>query len=171
MMGHLIYDRHFDLNEWFVLGMVMGGFGVIYFLPKILPGPTAAYCLLIGPFLGMAFDHTISVPPLDLYDVGDGPIYCLFDLLSYTMYAPFGYIFVYFYERFNISGQKKVVYIIIWTVMAILLEWVCTMVGVFHYKNGYKLIYSIPVYFFVESLLLFFYLQFFRKKDLVNKAF
>ncbi|MEH7749506.1 hypothetical protein V7659_31565, partial [Neobacillus drentensis] len=101
---------------------------------------------------------------LDLYDVGDEPIYSLFDLLSYTMYAPFGYIFVYFYERFKITGQKKVWYIIIWTIMAILLERFCVIIGVFQYKNGYKIAYSIPVYFFVESLLLFFYLYFFKKK-------
>ncbi len=48
------------------------------FLPKKLPELTAAYCFLIGPFLGMIFDHTIAVPPLDLYDVGDEAIYSLF---------------------------------------------------------------------------------------------
>ncbi|MBV7504684.1 hypothetical protein KW850_05320 [Bacillus sp. sid0103] len=173
MIGHLIYDRHFDLNEWFVLGMIIAGIGLIYFLPKILPGPTVAFCLLIGPYLGMTFDHTISVPPLDLYDVGDGPSFSFFDLLSYTMYAPFGYIFIYFYERLNINGQKKVIYIIIWTIMAILLEKVCNKVGIFHYKNGYKLYklaYSIPIYFFVESLLLFFYLKFFRKKTFPKES-
>ncbi|MEH7503690.1 hypothetical protein V7152_17035 [Neobacillus drentensis] len=170
MMAHLIYDRHFDLNEWFVLAMIIVGLGLIYFLPKILPGQTVVFCLLIGPFLGIVFDHTISVPPLDLYDVGDGPIYSIFDLLSYTMYAPFGYIFIYFYERLKIQGQKKVVYIIIWTVMAILLEKVCDMVGVFQYKNGYKLTYSIPVYFFVESLQLFLYIHFFRNKASIKEA-
>lgn len=157
--------HQFDLNEWFVIGMIVVGLCLIYFLPQKLPLLTTIFCLLIGPYLGLIFDHTIAVPPLDLYDVGDDHGYSLFDLLSYCMYAPFGYIFIYFYERLHIKGQLRGVYILFWAVMAILLEWICVKVGIFHYKNGYKLLYSIPVYFFVESLLLLLYLHFYQKKN------
>ncbi|WP_144549980.1 hypothetical protein [Bacillus sp. X1(2014)] len=34
IMVHLIYDRRFDINEWFVLGMIFGGLGFIYFCLK-----------------------------------------------------------------------------------------------------------------------------------------
>lgn len=108
MMVYLIYDRHFNLNEWFVIGMIIGGMALFYLLPKILPLLTVVYCFLIGPFLGMVFDHIIAVPPLDLYDVGDESGYSLLDLLSYSMYAPFGYFFIYFYKRLRIKGQLKV---------------------------------------------------------------
>ncbi|WML39281.1 hypothetical protein RCG19_19170 [Neobacillus sp. OS1-2] len=164
MMTHHPYDHHFNGNEWFVIGMIIGGLGLIYFLPKMYPLLTTLFFLLMGPYLGLVFDHTLAVLPLDLYDVGDSPGYSLFDLLSYTMYAPFGYIFIYFYEKLYIKGQATVIYIIIWSLMAILLEWMCVKVGIFRYKNGYKLFYSIPVYFFVESLLLLLYLKFFKIK-------
>ncbi|WP_066064788.1 hypothetical protein [Neobacillus soli] len=170
MMVYLIYDRHFNVNEWFVIGMIIGGMVLFYLLPKILPLLTVVYCFLIGPFLGLVFDHTIAVPPLDLYDVGDESGYSLFDLLSYTMYAPFGYFFIYFYERLRIKGQSKVVYIFIWSFLAIFVEWISVHVGIFHYKNGYKLLYSIPIYFFVESLTLFIYLYFFNKNSAIKKG-
>ena len=157
-----IYDKHFDLNEWFVLAMIVGGFGVIYLLPKILPILTVIFGLLFGPFLGLVYDHTIAVPPLDLYDVGDNSSYELFDIFSYIMYAPFGYLFIYFFEKLNIRSFWSILYIIGWSIPSILLEWICVKVGIFHYKHGYALPYSIPVYFFVLSQLLLIYQYFFR---------
>lgn len=164
MVINLINDDHFDFNEWFVVVMIIGGFVLFYLLPKIFSVLTVLYSMLIGLFFGLVFDHTFGIPPLDFYDVGDSPSFSLFDILSYAMYAPFGYHFIYFYEKLHIKGQINVFYIVIWTAMAILLEWGCVKVGVFHYKNGYKLYYSILVYLLVESQLLFSYLHFFRKK-------
>lgn len=97
MVVFQIYDRHFDLNEWFVLAMIVGGFSVIYLLPKIIPVISMIFGLLFGLFLGLVFDHTLAVPPLDLYDVGDRSSYEIFDIFSYMMYAPFGYSFIYLF--------------------------------------------------------------------------
>ncbi|MCM2533115.1 hypothetical protein NDK43_12830 [Neobacillus pocheonensis] len=162
-MIYLIYDHHLNLNEWFVLALIIGGFSVIYYLPKFFPIITMIYGLLVGPFLGLVFDHSLAVPPVDLYDVGDDSKYELFDLLSYMMYSPFGYLFIYFYEKFHLKGLMNVLYILFWTILSIALEWVCVEVGVFHYKNGYRLAYSIPVYLFILSEHLFVFQYFFRK--------
>lgn len=162
-MIYLIYDHHFNLNEWFVLALIIGGFSVIYNLPKFFPIITMIYGLLVGPFLGLVFDHSLAVPPIDLYDVGDDSKYELFDLLSYMMYSPFGYLFIYFYEKFHLKGLMNVLYILFWTILSIALEWVCVKVGVFHYKNGYRLAYSIPIYLLILSEHLFVFQYFFRQ--------
>ncbi|OIK15631.1 hypothetical protein BIV60_08800 [Bacillus sp. MUM 116] len=159
-----IYDRYFNLNEWFVLVLVLGGFCLVFFLPKMIPLSATLFCLLFGPFLGMVFDHTLAVPPLDFYDVGDKSEYELFDILSYLMYCPFGYLFIYFLEKFKINSFKCIVYILVWTIGGIMLEWIGSKIGIFHYKNGYKLPFSILVYVFTQSLLLIVYHYFFRKR-------
>lgn len=162
MVVFQIYDRHFDLNEWFVLAMIVGGFSVIYLLPKIIPVISMIFGFLFGPFLGLVFDHTLAVPPLDLYDVGDRSSYEIFDIFSYMMYAPFGYLFIYFFEKFNIKGLWSIFYIIGWKILSLLLEWACVKIGIFHYKHGYMLPYSIPVYLFVQSQLFVIYRYFFK---------
>ncbi|MFD0825768.1 hypothetical protein ACT8ZR_08825 [Neobacillus sp. M.A.Huq-85] len=164
MIIYQIYDRHFNINEYFILFMILGGFSLIYFIPKIMPMSAMLFCLLFGPFLGMVFDHSLAVPPLDFYDVGDLSDYEFFDILSYMMYCPFGYLFIYFFKKFKVRGLMCIVYILVWTVGAIALEWLCVKIGIFHYKNGYGLRYSICIYVFVESLLVIVYHYFFRKR-------
>lgn len=163
-MKTIIYDTGFNLNEWLVIGFIIVGFAVILMLPKIFSLPEALFSLLFGVTIGLMFDHTIAVPPFDYYDVGDKSDYQYFDIFSYLMYAPFGYIFIFLYLKFHITGFKTILYIVLWTALGILTEWVSKEFGIFHYKNGYKLIYSIPIYLFVQSLQLYLFQYFFPKK-------
>ena len=160
-MNNIIYDRSFNANEWFVIGMmVIGGIAIIL-LPKMMSPAETTFNMLIGVSFGLMFDHTIGVPPFDFYDVGDQAQYNLFDIVSYAMYIPASYFFIYFYLRFKIQNYKTIFYIILWTALGILLEWIGVKMGVFHYKHGYRIMYSIPIYLALESLHLGLYLKYF----------
>lgn len=164
-MKNIIYDTSFNLNEWFVIGMIVVGIAMILILPKMFPLPAVFLNLMFGVTMALMFDHTIAVPPFDFYDVGDESNYDYFDIFSYLMYAPFGYLFIYFFLRFKVKGFKIILYLIVWTILGLTIEWIAKEVGVFHYKNGYKLIYSISIYLNVQSLHLYLYLHLFKEKN------
>ncbi|MFC5732470.1 hypothetical protein [Cytobacillus gottheilii] len=164
-MKNTLYEQGFNANEMVILGMIIIGGIIVIVLPKILSKASAVFSLLFGVTTGLMFDHTLAVPPLDLYDVNDQSIYQTFDMFSYLMYAPFGYIFIYIYRRFNIKGWKVIPYILGWTALAILVEVWAIKVGIFHFKNGYRSLYSIPIYLFVQSVQLFLYEKVFMNHD------
>ncbi|WP_438445278.1 hypothetical protein [Gorillibacterium sp. sgz5001074] len=162
-MENVVYDDRFNGNEWLVLGLMAAGLAGYLILPKRFSPMAAWFNLLIGVVIGLLFDHTIAVPPFDLYDVGDEAQYQWFDVLSYGMYAPFGYFFIYGIERFRLRSLGILLYIAVWALGGVGLEWVCETVGVFHYKNGYRLLYSLPIYFVTESLHLVMYRRLFKR--------
>jgi hypothetical protein len=163
-MDNVIYDRGFNANEWFVIAMiVIGGIAVLVFPKRFTPTQTA-FNLMIGVVFGLMLDHTIALPPFDYYDVGDKAQSEFFDIFSYIMYCPFGYFYIYFFERLKIRGFKTLLYIAIWTCLGILIEWLGVNVGVFHYKHGYKLMYSVPIYLILESIHLGIYYMLFKIK-------
>jgi len=51
----------------------------------------------------------------------------------------------------------------LWVGLALLVEWIGLRVGLFHYKDGYKLVYSVPIYAFVQCILVFLFQTVFRK--------
>jgi hypothetical protein len=158
-----IYDKAFNANEWFVLVMIIFGGILLWVLPKRFTLAQSLFNVLFGIFLALMFDHTIAVEPFDLYDIGDESQYQLYDLFSYCMYAPFGYLYIYGYEYFRIRHLGTVLYILLWTTLGIAIEMIGVWVGVFHYKNGYHIGYSIPIYLFVQSLHLHLYYRLFPK--------
>lgn len=163
-----IYDNRFNGNEWFVIAMIVVGILAIWILPKMFTLTQSLFNLLIGVVFGLMFDHTIAVPPFDLYDVGDESRYQLFDIFSYTMYAPFGYIFIYFYKKWGVRGFYTIPYILLWTSMGIGVEWLSVLVGIFHYKHGYQLTYSIPIYLFLQTIHLLLYRMFFPERKTIS---
>ncbi|TLS50997.1 hypothetical protein FE782_18210 [Paenibacillus antri] len=133
--------------------MIAAGSIAFLLCPKRLAPTQTLFGLLFGVVAGLMFDHTIAVPPFDLYDVGDQAAYTGFDIFSYLMYAPFGYFFIYFLERRRIRGVFLMFYIVVWVALALLIEYVGLLVGLFHYKEGYLILYSIPIYTFLQSIL------------------
>lgn len=151
-MDSIVYDHQFNANEWFVIGLMSVGFAAYWLLPRTLSPLQTIFNMLIGVTFGLIFDHTIAIPPFDLYDVGDNSKYELFDFISYLMYAPYGYLFIYGADRFRIYGMLEIGYIMVWSGIALLFEWIGVQVGLFHYKHGYQIVYSIPIYFVVLSI-------------------
>lgn len=156
-MNVIYYDHQFNQNEWFVLALLSVSILAVMILPKRIPPSITIIYLLVGVFLGMLFDHTISIEPIDYYDVNDSSNYQFFDFLTYVMYGPFGYFIIYFHDKFAIKGYANLLYILGWSSVAIILEWTGVQFGVFHYKNGYKMLFSFPIYLVVESMLILFY--------------
>lgn len=165
LVKNIVYDHGFDVNEWVVLGMIVIGGIIIFFLPKKLSRASSIFSLLFGVATGLMFDHTLAAPPLDLYDVNDQSIYQTFDIFSYLMYAPYGYIFIYLYRRLKISSWKVIPYILCWTALAYIVEWLAIKAGIFYFKNGYDSMYSIPIYLFVQSVQLFIYIKVFMPHE------
>lgn len=152
MINNKVYDNHFNGNEWFVIAIIVIGFAAIWLFPRRFSPTQSTFNLLIAITFGLIFDHTIGVPPFDLYDFGDQSKYQLFDMFSYMMYAPFGYWFIYWYERMRVYGIMTIAYILFWAGLSVLFEWLGVKVGLFHYKHGYKLLYSFPIYFYLQSI-------------------
>jgi hypothetical protein len=166
MNDEVSYDSHFNANEWFVIAMIVVGVIMILILPKRFTPIQTLFTLLIGIVFGLIFDQTIGIPPFDFYDIGDRSTHQLFDIFSYSMYAPFGYLFIYIYKWLGLKGFYIIPYIVIWSLLSIATEWVSLLVGLFHYKHGYKLIFSVPIYLFLQSI---HYLLFQKLLDKQNK--
>lgn len=168
-MKNIVYDNQFNGNEWFVIGVSVIGFASIWLFPKRYSPLQTTFNILIGVAFGLVFDHTLKIPPLELYDLGDQSKYQLMDFFSYMMYAPFGYWFIYLYEQMRMFKIKTIVYILCWAAVAVGLEWLGVQVGVYHYKHGYKLIYSFPIYLFLMSIhILLYRLAFAQNRRQIN---
>ncbi|MGG3466179.1 hypothetical protein ABES02_01125 [Neobacillus pocheonensis] len=146
----------FDENEWFLIGCVVVSYLVLFFLPKRFPRSTTILFLLIGTTIARLSDHFLASPKLDLYNIMDTPNYDFFDLITYFLYAPFSYLFVYFYDRWKIKGYWILVYLLLCTSGGTLFEWVNKEFGVFTYK-GWRLSYSFSVYLAVQCFVLLFF--------------
>jgi hypothetical protein len=110
-----------------------------------------------GIVLASLFDNTIGAAPFDYYDIMDGPKYTIMDVVAYFVYGPFGYLLIYILEKLKIRGKRVIFYVILWTLFGVAFEWVNVIMGIFSYKNGYQLVYSIPIYLIVQTFLLFLY--------------
>lgn len=145
----IVYDNRFNGNEWFIIAGLIVGISIMYFLPKRFPKKISIVFFMCGVFSGFFFDHSLSVEPVDYYDVNDKSTYQIMDFLSYVSYGPISYFFFYFYDR--LKPSSSLLYILIWSFISVGLEWCAEKVGVFHYKHGYQLYYSFPIYLLVNS--------------------
>jgi hypothetical protein len=147
----ILWER-FDANEWFVFAMLVISYGAVWLLPKRLPGSIMIAGLVWGFTSATLFDFTIGGGLMDFYRVNDSNRYELTDLLTYFMFAPFGYFFVYFYEVFRITRKTLVYYILGWTMLGLVVQWIAAWVKMTEYQHGYRLEYNIVVFLVVQSI-------------------
>lgn len=147
-----IYDNKFNLNEWFVLFLLSSGLVLVWRLKKRFSTKEAIIYFLYSFFTAMVFDHTISVAPIDYYDVNDNSRYAFMDFLTYLMYCPFGYLFIYFFDRLKVKFSYAPAYVLLWALISVAMEFIAHSLGVYHYKNGYQIYYSFPIYLLTFSL-------------------
>lgn len=152
-----IYEDAFNQNEWFIIGSLIVLHGALWFAPKLFNKLETMAYYFYGVNIVLFFDHTISVKPWDFYDVNDRSAFQIMDFLSYVSYGPYSYFFVYFYEKYKISGVKVIFYVLIWSAFSMLMEWIGIQIGLLHYDKGYRMYWSFPIYLFVQTLLLAFY--------------
>jgi hypothetical protein len=156
----------FDQNEWFVIIALIISYSIIIYLPKKIPFSIFVLISVYALVIARMYDHMIASPTVDYYDIMDTTKYDLFDLLLYLLYPPFGYLFIYFYERWGIKGYLTLLYILIWSLLGMGFEYLASYFQVFQYK-GWKIFYSFTVYLFTQSLTLSLYLL---VKNIYNKV-
>jgi hypothetical protein len=153
----IVYEHSFDINEWYVILCVIILSLIVVLLPKIFSLLEGIAHYSYGIFIGMFFDHTVSVSPWDFYDVNDTSKYQLLDFLSYIMYGPYSYFFIYLYVKLNIRGFMNIVYVVLWACFSILMERIALKIDLFHYEKGYSTYWSIPIYLTAQTLQIVFY--------------
>ena len=152
-----LVDNNFGLNDYFVIFTVIITWGIYYFLPKVFSKQMTILIFLYSLTAAGLFDNSVGAPPFDYYDIMDGPAYTVMDVVVYFLYPPFSYLFLYLYKKYQIQDRFLVLFISSFTAAAIAVEWVFHKMGVFHYKNGNSIIYSICAYLFIQSLLVVMY--------------
>lgn len=160
----IVYDTRFNANEWFIIVSLCIGIACILFFPKRFSRQVATVFLMCGVYSGFFFDHSLSVEPVSFYDVNDVSKFQVMDFISYWMYGPVSYFFFYIYDRLQPKPALIPLYILIWSLIAVGAEWLAVVCGVFHYRHGYQLAYSFPIYLLVQSCWIALYHGFKRKK-------
>jgi hypothetical protein len=150
-------EKGFDSNDYFVLAAVMVSWGVYFYMPKIFSKQITVLIFLYTLTAAGIFDNSFGAPPFDFYDIMDGAAYTGMDIVVYFIYPPFAYVFLFFYKALHIRNRYLVLYIFSCSFSAISVEWIFHKFGVFHYKNGYNIFYSVCIYLMIQSILLLFF--------------
>lgn len=153
----VVYEKSFDWNEWFVIIVIISLHGLMIITPKIFSKTEGIAHYLYGITIVYLFDHTLSTKPWDFYDVNDNSNFQLFDFLYYIMNGPFSYYFIYLYQKLKIDGFRTILYLLLWSSLAVLMEWVGFKIGLFHYDKGYNMHWSFPIYMMVQIIQIIFY--------------
>jgi hypothetical protein len=150
-------EKAFDLNDYFLFALILIGFGLVYKMPKRFPRSVTILILLFCSTVACVLDNSLGGNLIDLYDIMDGPKYAIMDFFLYFFYPPYGYFFVYYYDRWKVKGFWTLLYITGCSLLAIAVEWGCVKAGIFHYKKGYFINYSFCIYLTTQTMTIFFY--------------
>ncbi|MBL0388244.1 hypothetical protein JJB07_16645 [Tumebacillus sp. ITR2] len=145
-----------DANENFVLVSSIVLILMQAFLIKKMPVPLIVLIWVFNYFLVQLADMVIAVPPLNLYDIMDSPKFEWSDFFTHLfIYPTIGFLFVYLYQKWEPHDLQIAVYVVFWSLLSVLYEWLAVKFGVFHY-SGWKLWWSFFVYIVVFVLNLLF---------------
>ncbi|RYG72513.1 hypothetical protein EU245_09925 [Lentibacillus lipolyticus] len=147
----------FDKNEIYVLAALVIAYAAFFIFPKKLPRQITLLFLVWGFVTSILFDFTIGGGLVDFYKANDSNQYELTDLLTYVLFAPFSYFFVYFYYRLQIDRKTVIFYILGWTLLGLLMEKVSSMMGVVQHQNGYSIKYSVVVFLVTQTVTALYY--------------
>ncbi|MCD1259948.1 hypothetical protein B5M42_014015 [Paenibacillus athensensis] len=148
----LLASRHFDLNEWFLIGVTLLEIALFLALRKRFSLLIKVIVLGFNFFLSQAVDFVIAVKPLDLYDVNDGPEYEWLDLMLYVLTYPLeAYLVMVVYDRLQPKGWSKMGFIWGMAFMTLGFEGIAVWFDVYTYK-GWNLYESLFVYAGVYGL-------------------
>lgn len=157
-MNFLPFPRNFDQNEWYIIISAIVLVLLLYKLPRRFPGSVTVLLLLFTISVARVTDHLLAGPHKDFYDIMDTGKYELFDLFSYIPYAPFGYVFIYLYDRYHLKGLRLALYIVCCSIGGILFEKLVSTsyIEFLQYKN-WNVFNSLPVYLTVQPLTILFF--------------
>lgn len=144
-------------NEWFII--ICGVIAMsLYLLIRKHFEPIVKIMVWIYTVAYIeTIDYGLAKTPFAVYYCMDNTTYEFSaGIIHIFICPPSSFIFLYFYTKWEIKGRKLVYYIMFWTVIAVLYEWMCVINGVFTY-TGWKLYYSIAVYPISQLLLIWLY--------------
>lgn len=153
----IVYDSHFNANEWFVILGLCIGLLVMFIVPRRFPGKLTAVFFMIGIALGALSDHNVGTVPISLYDTSDTSAFDLADIPAITMYGAYSYLFFYLYDMLKLRTKFIPLYILGWAFVSTGMEWMAKLAGVFHYNYGFWLGISFVIYIGVHSLMVLLY--------------
>ncbi|MED4206313.1 hypothetical protein [Neobacillus mesonae] len=153
----LVQPSKIDSNEWFILISLLITYAIIFLLPKRFPHSVTLIMLLFSMTYAHVIDHTLAGISIDFYDINDVEKYEWFDLIAWFLYPPFGYIFIYFYDKWSVRRTGIFWYILVWAGISLGVEFLSLKFDLFTY-NEWKLAYSFPVYLITLSLYLLFFI-------------
>ena len=148
----MIWIGNFSLNEISLIVMNVIGYLFMLFLPKKLSREVTCISVLAGLTTGLLFDFTIGGGILDFYKQNDTNHYELFDVFYYSLFAPSGYFFMYFYKVLRINKVTFIFYITVWSIIGIAVQWIFTLLHILTYQNNFQLSYSFPIFLLTQTL-------------------
>jgi hypothetical protein len=152
----LVLPKIFDINEWFILISLFVVYVLFILLPRRLPKTITMMTYMFSFSLEKATDLILEYPPYVLYYLNDSTEFELFDFFTCFLYPAFGYLLLYFYDKWNIRGFSIFYYLMGWSIIAVLFEWITMKVRIFTY-TGWTLFFSYTVHLIVVSLYVAFY--------------
>lgn len=136
----------FDFNEWFTLLTSILVTGVFWGIRKHFRPMVVGMIWVFNVTFVATLDYGLASTPFDLYYCMDNETYEFMGALAHVfLYTPFSFIFLYFYDRWSIRGQRLVLYLLGWTCFSVFFEWITIQTG-FITHTGWNLWYSIPTY-------------------------
>lgn len=147
----------FDKNEIYIIIAFIIVYAIFFMLPKRFPRDVTIFCLVWGFACSTLFDFTIGGGLIDLYRTNDLNAYELFDLVTYIMFAPISYFFIYLYDALSINKKTFIWFVIVWTMAGLGAEWISTKMGVTIHQQGYQIPYSVAVFLIVQTATLLYY--------------
>lgn len=161
----LAAPKQFDGNEWFIMISLVMMYAVIILLPKRFPHSITLIMMVFSMTYAHAIDHILAGTGIDLYDINDVEKYEWFDLIAWFLYPPFGYIFVYFFDKWAVRGIGIFWYILLWVFISMGVEFLSLKFHLFTFGK-WNLAYSIPVYLITLCIYLLFFI--FMKKSFIQ---
>lgn len=151
---------HFDENEWLVLTTMIGLLIAFALVPKRFTPVAAATIMLYNVGFSLLTDSLMGCAfPFDFYDTMDTDKYDIFDLVIYMIHYPiYGYFFAWAFTYWKEWHKPIPVFVVLWTVLTTGLEWVSSLLNVYHYINGWNIFYSgifYMIYFSVQAWFVF----------------
>lgn len=152
----VMLPREFDANEWYILISLCTAISITLALPRRFPTAITLVILSLGVGFPMFFDFLLAPPPFDLYHINDTSKYELFEIILYYVCPLFAYLFLYYYDKWNVRGIFVTVYILAWSTFGMLFEALAVICHVFKY-NGWNMGYSVVFYLAAQSFFIWLY--------------
>jgi hypothetical protein len=164
-----LLPEHFDANEWFVLFTFCVLVSTLFMLPRRFPRSVSIVFSCIGLGISQYADYILGVPPIDLYDADDTQFSELSDFFLYYLYAPFAYLFLYFFDKWKLRGLLISLYVLLCSAAGAGFEALAVYFHVFKYK-GWSIGYSFVFYLFVQSVDVLLYYLIKKKYNQTKRA-